>query len=329
MSAAYKQIAVVLLGAIYFYVSKKQLTVTFGDARRGFYYSNIRDLLLKLLAMPVDPKNWRPTMLVFSGNPTTRLTLVRYAAWLGCDRGIVTLVEVLRGDPLIQREERIEAHQRLQGFIEDNHLDAFPEVVVSPDFDHALPLLLQAYSIGPIKPNLAIFGWSDDSERAPHLARHLHTAVCMGQSLLVVRDCGLPEYGSGDRRIDIWWRGNNNGSLMVILAYLLLKNGEWRDTDIRILRLVRQPEEVVPARKELEDLLLHARIRGQVEIVCTERMFAEILSEHSHDATCVMLGFDKGILPFGEQFRDLYVDLVKDLPTTLLVCSSGDADLSA
>lgn len=322
-------IAAAALGGLFAYIQGREFSVTFGDARRGFYYTRIRELLLKLAAIPSHPKNWRPTVMVFSGNPVTRLTLVRYATWLGCDRGIVTLVEVLRGEPEQMLTERAESHQRLQGFIQHHQLAAFPEVVVAPKFDDALPLLLQSYSIGPLKPNMVLFGWTQAEERADNFVHTLRVASAMHRSIVVLRDRGLPGFGGRTRRIDVWWRGRRNGSLMVILAYLIAQNPEWAGCTLRLLRVVEEETGREPAMESLRQLIGSARVDSDINIVVDRSPFQQVLPRESKDASCVLLGFDSRMLEHPRKFHQLYANLLEEMPTTLLVCSSGEADLMA
>ena len=77
----YALIAVSAVFLLFLYVRRFVMTSSFGDARRGFYYSRVRENLLRLRDLPVHPKNWRPTVLVLSGNPASRLALVKYALW--------------------------------------------------------------------------------------------------------------------------------------------------------------------------------------------------------------------------------------------------------
>jgi amino acid transporter len=322
-------IAALFLFGLFIYVRRKDFSVTFGDARRGFYYANVRDLIHKLAAIPSHPKNWRPTVMVFSGNPTTRLTLVCYATWIGCGRGIVTIVEILRGDADAIATQREEGQKRLQAFIDKHDLAAFPEVVAGPEFDQVLPLLLQAHSIGPLKPNLIMFGWADDPRRAEPLARHLHVAISLGRSIVVLRDHGLPAFDGNGSRIDIWWRGRRNGSLMLILAYLIALHPDWDGCTIRLLRQIRNKDVREAAESNLQHLIDEARVPGIVCAVVSDQPFADVLHEHSAGAACVMLGFDSQILEQPQEFHARYQKLLESLPTTLLVCSSGEADIFA
>ena len=320
--------AIVIIAGVFFAVRRRVLSTAFGDARRGFYYSRVRQHLFNLASQPPHPKNWRPTILVLSGNPHTRLTLVRYALWLESKRGLVTLAEILPGKLEELAQLRLTALKRLQRFIEENELEAFPEVVVAPDFDQGLLVLLQSHSIGPIKPNIMLLGWPADPERVKPFAHLLRSAQALGLSLVCVVDRGLPTEGP-TRRIDVWWRSrqSQNGSLMLILAYLLTLNWEWTDAHIRILRVVKEEAGRQSAAEALRELANAARIPAEVEVVVSEEPFQDILHRYSSDAAVVFLGF---LVPDESEvstFHTHYSELAEGLPTTLLVYSSGDADL--
>ncbi|UKI33332.1 MAG: hypothetical protein L6W00_07710 [Lentisphaeria bacterium] len=61
----------VILG-LYIWLRYRNLTMAYGDARRGFVYSRIYSLLHQYARLPLHPKNWRPTIAVLSGEPEER-----------------------------------------------------------------------------------------------------------------------------------------------------------------------------------------------------------------------------------------------------------------
>jgi amino acid transporter len=318
--------AVLIMAGIFFYVSRRVLSMAFGDARRGFYFTRVRNQLFKIAARPTDSKNWRPTILVLSGNPETRLTLVRYALWLESQRGLVTLAEILTGDLEDLARLRETALRRLKAFIEENEVAAFPEVIVAPDFHQGVVVLMQGHSLAPIKPNILLLGWLGDPRRPEPFLHLLRCAHAIGMSIVCVLDRELPWIGPS-RRIDVWWRGLQNGSLMLILAYLLTLNGEWTHARIRILRLVGKEAAREAASQALRELCVAARISAQVEVVVSEEPFAEVLKAYSSDAAVVLLGFQVPEADDMQSFPQRYVELTEGLPTTLLIHSSGEADL--
>ncbi len=326
VSPLYALVAVAIIGVVFLYVRRRVLSTAFGDARRGFYYSWVRNHLFKLAAQPPHPKNWRPTILVLSGNPHTRLTLVRYALWLESKRGLVTLAEILSGNLADLAQLRLAALKRLQSFIEKNEIAAFPEVVVAPDFDQGLLVLLQSHSIGPIKPNIMLVGWPGDPKRMQPFAHLLRSAQVLGMSLVCVLDRGLPEERPSPR-IDVWWYGEQNGSLMLILAYLLTLNWEWNGAVIQLRRVVKDEAGRESAAEVLHQLVNAARIPAQVEVVVSDQPFVDVLHQYSRDAAVLFLGFQVPDANDISTFHQYYTELTEGLPTTLLIYSSGDADL--
>ncbi len=321
-------IAMLCIGLLYAYMSRRVYVTTFGDARRGFVYSHLSKNLLRLRNFHPHPKNWRPTILVLSGDPETRLNLISFGVWLEAGRGIVTVAQLITGTLEQLLERRNAALKRLEAFVQENDLNVFPEVVVAGDFDEGVRLLLQSHSIGPIKPNIVLMGWPNDPERVAPFVRHLHDIRKLGMSAVAVVDHGLPSF-SAPKRVDIWWRGQENGSLMLILAHLLEGNWEWSNSDIRILRLIDQEDGREPAARALRELVEAARITAEVCVLVSGEPFPQVFREHSHDASLIFVGFQPVDETTARSFFDFYETLLGDMPTTVLVSSSGEADLLA
>ena len=218
----------------------------------------------------------------------------------------------------------------LEEYIESNNLDAYADVHVAPDFEEGLSALLQSHSIGPLKPNMLLFGWPSSSDRAGWFGQHLRLANALGMSQVILCDKGLPKVGKDTQpRIDVWWRGLENGSLMVLLAHLLTNSWEWRQARIRLLHLTHPDEDLDNLRGEIEALMDAARLEGEIVIIqAGDGSFIESIHENSRDADVVFLGFRP---PEDDEtartFHAFYAEVTEGLPTTLLINSSGDVDL--
>ncbi len=136
----------------------------------------------------------------------------------------------------------------------------------------------------------------------------------------------LPER---NRRIDIWWRGEKNGSLMMILAHLLLLNPAWRSGSIRILRQAENADESETARREIATMLSQARMQADIAIPVSSAPFAQIFRRHSDDAALVVLGLNRIAETVQEAFYASIDSMLDGMPPALLVHSSGEADLTA
>ncbi|WP_320040069.1 amino acid permease [uncultured Desulfobacter sp.] len=307
---------------------RRSLTVRFGDARWGFFYSRLKANLHQLAMMPIHPKNWRPAILVFTGNPKTRFTLVQYALWIGEERGSVTLVRILTGNVQDLMEKRQTALTQLKKNFHDYGVSGFSMVMVLPDLDQGICAVLQAHPPGPLKPNTVIFGWSSDPDRAQSFTRHLRIVRAMEMNLVIINDKGLPQ-NPGKGFIDIWWRGKKNGSLMVMLAHLLTQNRQWADATIRLFRIIQDTAGVQPAKQALETLLRAARVKAESRVIVSTDIFEKVLQSISTEASVVFIGFNVPEPNEAAEFQTRHTRAFDPLPTMIMVSSIGDCDLFA
>ena len=320
-------VAILVIAGIYAYLSRRVFRSAFGDARLGFQYAFVVRALQKLRRMTPHAKNWRPTFLVMAGNTQTHMTLIKYAVWMEGGRGLVTAAQVISGD-LETYAARVESlREAMDTFLRNNELAVFPEVIFAENVDEGIRTLVQAHSIGPLKPNTVLFGWPRSLERAEVMFRNVWNISAMGKSVVVVAEKGLPAEERSRRRIDIWWRGRQNGSLMATLAHLLTQNWEWRDSYIRVLRVIGDAAGRDSSRQAVGKLIEAARIRAEPRVIVSAEPFFDVFRSHSAKADVVFLGIQHSDDETPAQLYGRISELIKDMPTTILVHSSGEADL--
>ncbi|UDQ99088.1 amino acid permease [Lentisphaerota bacterium WC36G] len=332
------------MAVLFFIVRRRSMSNTFGDARRGFVYSRIRDNLLNLAKMPADPKNWRPTICVLSGNPINRKELVDYANLFTSKRGILSIVKVVVDNSDNLRLRRHDEMEAMNEFAKQNKYPFFPEVIVGEDFDTALAIFLQSHSLGPIKPNIIMTGWPSMARRVQPFFKHIKLIKDLNLNSVIVIGGETPsplattniskdilnEIYPEDkpRYIDIWWRGMNNGSLMVILSYLMTLNNNYKDVKIRLLRLSTK-EMRSQQIADMEKLVHSARIEAEIKIITSQKSFSEVFRYISKDSELIFMGF--GIIN-EDSYQDFYENmnsLLNNMPTTFLISSNGEANLMA
>jgi hypothetical protein len=117
---------------------------------------------------------------------------------------------------------------------------------------------------------------------------------------------------------------------MATLSYLLTQNWLWRDAQIRILRLVRDAAGRESSRQAIRSLVENARIRAEARVVVSQDPFAMVFKNHSAKADVIFMGIHAP--EDGDDLVKFYREtsqLLKELPTTILVHSSGEADVFA
>jgi hypothetical protein len=179
--------------------------------------------------------------------------------------------------------------------------------------------------MGGLRSNTVIFGWPRRLERLEALLSVIRTLHQMDKASLIVRPCplsGPQQY----RRIDIWWRGLDNcGDLMLLLAHLLTVNPLWRRARIMLRSIVDDQAGLREMEKGLDHLITAVRIRAGRDVVVkpADCSVAEVIRETSRDADLVFLGLKVTERGLEAQHAEWLTDLVKDLPTTILVRHSG------
>jgi hypothetical protein len=91
--------------------------------------------------------------------------------------------------------------------------------------------------------------------------------------------------------------------------------------------VVNAPEEVDAAHKELEQLIEAARMDVAVETIIFEDSIPNMLSRYSGSSTVIFLGLNIDANTEPLQFQENYTNLLRGLPTTIMIQSTGEADL--
>ncbi len=323
----------VILAGLLWYIQRRDLRSTFGDARRGFVYTRVRKNLLRLSLMEEDAKNWRPTILAFMGNPHNREALANYAVWLESGRGIVLLANILPAGSLQQNARRRDmAEHQIREFCRQRNLQAFPVIATGDNLVSTTAHLIQSVSIGPIRPNICLFGFSESPEKIPDLMSRIRSGATHGLNQVLI---ALPNEKKTVVRpsrqqkqfIDIWWRGQTNGKLMLILGHLMSRNWEWNNSELRVIRVVDDEAGLAPANQALEELIDESRVAATVITLVKDRPFAEMLYHQSSFSDCVFLGFDIPTPEREASWYENYRSLLKNMPPTVLVHARNEEDL--
>jgi amino acid transporter len=323
-------IAIAAMGLLHFAVSRREVIATWGDAQSGAAFERARKALLRLETDRLHPKNWRPSIIAFSGGAWSRLHLAVYGYWLTASRGILTLAQVITGDVSDHTGRRRGQEEVLRRFIREEELSAFPAVLVAASRVDGIKALVQCHGVGAVRPNLALFGWTRDPEHMVEFGGLLRTIAELDRNIVIVRtedpeaDPWLPPRGP----VDVWWRGKDNGHLMVLLGHLLTLNDAWRGRELRLLRVIANEAGQEETEQHLRMLLRAARITATPRVVVSDDPI-EAIHRESADSAAVFLGFmppEEGKeIAFGENMTRL----MEGLGTIIIVWSAGEVRLEA
>lgn len=318
--------AIVFETVLYFYLRRRTMQKRWGDVRAGLWIALARFALLKLRRHKADSRNWRPQILLFSGDPNKRIGLVRLANWFNQNRGLVTACQLVTGD-LKETNYDIEGTLReMDKALIREGLVAFSEVNVVPDFESGVIGIMQAKGIANLRSNTIMFGWPEKEGRLESILRITRAASNAGKSTIITRLNWAHEPGR-EKKIDIWWRGKKrNGDLMLLLAYLLNLNPEWNNAVITVRSIVESEAKRNEALKRLSAMIPETRIRAETEVILKppENTVMEIMHRESRNADIVFLGMMDPQPGDEPSYAGRLVDLASGLNTTVFVRNAGE-----
>ena len=323
-------ISILLMAAIYFFIYSKQVQSRWGDLNSGLVFERTRKNMLKLEQMLYHPKNWRPMILVMSGGGWNRPNLAILGHWLTSGHGILNLGQVIVGD-VEDRVDRIANQERiLTTFILEEKLEAFPNIVAAPTVLEGIEYLVQCSGLGALRPNTLLLGWPDELEKAGPLVASLRVIAALRRNVIIAnfKETEADPRLASEGPIDVWWRGNQNGELMLLLAHLLRQHPKWREKEIRLMRIVADEAAEDDVLNHLNELASTARIKATTQVIVSKDAIATI-GLQSRNSSIVFLGFGMPEEGLESAFYQNLEALSDRLPRCMFVNSTGDMKLES
>jgi len=332
-------VAVTVLFAIFQYLKRTAGPARWADSNRSYHLQQVRDHLLAASSETEHPRDWRPQMLVFSNEPERRKQLLSFASWIHGGSGLITAVRMLEGDVMRTARMREAAKSELQKDISENLSPAFPLVVTGEDPQQSLPTLIQSFGVGPLKANMALFNWSGSLRkgilgiRRTAYANNIKATFRLGCNILLLVAppeawAKLETVSAADRRIDVWWRDDPSGRLMILLAHLMTRNPQWEEARIRLMAGASELEKDIEAvREDLRGMLEEIRIHADPQVVTDPDELS--IAGNSEDAALVLMPFRIGSGEILAAYNTNIDDLAGRGMMVALVLAAEDIDLDA
>lgn len=315
--------AIVISYGIFFALSRRRMVRTWGDVRSGIWTSLARYALLNLERRPPQVgRNWRPNIVVYTGQPHNREHLVMLSEWLSLGRGIVTFVQLITAGGADKAKLRRMAEKRIRSYIADRRMAAFAEAEVVPDFARGAVAVAQAMGIGKLETNTVLMGWSRAQTGRATLMNVLHDLAALDMSVLFLNVDA--EKGFGKKQvINVWWGGRGgNAELMVLLGYLISRHNDWHDAELRLSRIIEHADGEAQTRDHMNQLLEEARVEATPNIVVhnnPNQKLTDLFAEHSTDVDLTILGMQVPTAAQAETYGERLETLAEAVGTVLLV----------
>lgn len=315
--------ATIIMSAIFLYLKRKELTLESGDTWEGVWSSILRAGLNRLTRIVKQQRNWRPNIILFSGDLNTRPYLLEFGRWLVHKRGILSnfnLIENRKSEHLIPR-----ASSPLKEN-EDDFQGIFMRQMEVNDVYEGMETITKVYGFAGLEPNSVMLGWGRNSKQPEKFGRLIYDYSKLDYNIFALdfdKDIGFGEM----RTIDVWWRGgSNNVALALTLLKFLQASPEWHEAKARIFIISDDSSLHNKIYKNMTALMEEHRLDATVKIInnaIEHRPVSDIIKIESMASDLVILGLPE-VHP--ERTASLITnvnEIINDLNTVLLIRASS------
>ena len=314
--------ALIIMGALFFFLQRKQLRSEYGDVWLSVYSSLVKNVLKRMDTRIIEQRNWHPNILLFSGKLKTRPYLTEFGKNLVGRHGVLSNFELIESPDTKVLFPKAEQSQ--SSGTSDPRIFIRRKTV--KDLYEGVETIAAVYGFSGFEPNTVLMGWGRHTRDPQRFVQMLETLYNLDLNVLLLDYDKKKEFGNY-KTIDIWWRdASNQGNLALSLCKHILLSDAWRNATIRLMIVNSLSDQHAPIYQEAKELLDHLRIKANVKVISNhleQKPFYDIVLAESYMTDLVISGIPE-IKP-GEEAR--FVErtnaLMPQIGTVLLIRASS------
>ncbi|OFY68273.1 MAG: hypothetical protein A2V64_07345, partial [Bacteroidetes bacterium RBG_13_43_22] len=312
--------AVIILGALFLFLKQRQLVLETGDTWSSVWATMVRTGLRRLNKSTLQTRNWRPNIILFSGQDQARPHLVELASSISGKLGMYSAFEMVEsGEQRLVRDKRyFAAFGKKDEFAVHQHK--------CRNIYEGIDEISRVYGFSGIEPDTILMGWSKKEKNKEQFLRLLRSFEESEYNSILLNYNSQKQYGE-KRTIDVWWSGwGSNLSFSIFLLRHLTSAGDWKDAHIRLLVISNLPDRNESINKTLQQIFNQYRINFEIKIInnnIDNLQKNEIISRESSGTDLTFIGIPDKQYKHIDQTWDEVTFLTPHLGTFLLVNSSS------
>lgn len=291
-------VAIIVLGLVFYYIRRRELALQSGDAWASFWASVIKAGLKRVKEPNLETRNWRPNVIMFSGDKDARPELIEFGKSIVGKLGILSAFDLIetKEELLIRQDTFTKPDQ--DGFSVQKHK--------CRSIYEGMDEIVRAYGFQSIQPNTIFMGLSNkEQSREPflnfvrRLDKNNFNSVFMSYSA---------EKGFGNHdSIDVYWNGEGHTiTLAINLLRHLTASNEWEDANIRLMLIANDSSHSESMYKGAESILDKYRTYMQIVIInnSIEKLDRnEIILRESANTSLTVINFADQVF---ENFNEIF-----------------------
>lgn len=313
--------ATVILGAVFFLIKRKELSLQSGDTWSGVWASLVKSGLEYLNSKAIHTRNWRPNIMLFQGNPESRPYLIQIGRDLCGKLGLLTAFELIQSDQQtgVKKDEQEEEQDREAG------TNFFYQKYPVQDVYQGIDEISRVYGFSGIRPNTVLMGWTRDEKRQDEFGSLISSFNKNHLNSMFLHFNQQREFGDY-QNIDLWWSGTGSNLSFAISIIRYLTSGKlWKEVKIRLFVPVNNALLIERAYTTLERIIDQYRIAVEIKVInnAVEKLSpVQLIERESSNADLVIVGMPNQRY---ENMKDFMIEINNLLPllgSSLLINAS-------
>ncbi len=280
--------ATFILGLLYLYIKRKQLTLESGDAWSSVWASLVKTAIQRLNKSSIHARNWRPNIIMFSGDVEARPHLTKTGIDLAGKLGMISGFELEPSKDLVlyKNIRTLSTSKKPSELIIHKHQ--------CRDIFSGIDEIVRTYGFTGVEPNTILMGWSKKESTKEAFIKIIRNFQQNNFNSIFLNYDPVRKFGN-QRTIDIWWSGW--GTNLVFSIYLirhLTSMGDWKDSRARLLVINNDTNLIEIIHKKISGVLEQYRVNMELKVIdnSVDNYFRDdIISRESALTDLTIIGF--------------------------------------
>ncbi len=312
--------AILVLGLLFLFLKRKELTLDSGDAWSGVWASLVKKGLTNLKRDKLHKRNWRPNTIMFSGSPEVRQYLVEIGKAISGKFGILSAFELVESDDKVLTKTQ-------SNLAETEDSGYFQHKLYCRDVYSGMDQISRVFGFSGVEPNTVLMGWSKSPRNKERFIDLIGGFAYNHYNSIFLNYNQEKKFGQHSS-IDIWWSGSGRNLAMALNLIRPISNSHlWKSTKVRLLIINTENDEAENVYKATSAILDSYRTEAEVRIVNNEidpLSGQEIISEESKDTDLVILGVPDQKYNNLEKYYGQISGILDGVGTALVINASED-----
>lgn len=313
-------VALLLIGGIFFYLTRKEIALGSGDVWQSVWSSLIKVALKKVQVKDEHKRNWKPNILLFSGGSKSRNHLIDFGRSVAGKNGMISnfdFIEDSNATSLFPKSRQVLKDELFEQF------GIFSVHQVVKNKFKAIESIAETYGFSGVEPNTILMGWAKNTKDPIWFAEMTQKLIEIDYNLLYLDYDQERGFGKKET-IDIWWNHfGDSADLTLQLVKLIQRSVDWRGASVNLYVVNSDFESKEKIQLKVEELLLNLRLDANVKIINNYQLetLYSLIESYSLNTDLLFVELPKIDQPnvFVQETNELF----KHIGTTLLVGASS------